>query len=246
MSLTALLDPAVHLAYLAVTQLAATLPGAVSPGDRTALAVVLVTWAVRAGLLPLALSAARARVASAGLAPEISRLQRRYAGDPARLGQELRRVYREAGTGPFAAIGPMLAQLPVISTMYRLVVVPVVAGAPNVVLTAVALGVPLGGHWPALLGAAGVFSGTALVLLALLCLLAGLAWISSRQAAAATTAAAPRGASPAPQIPGAAARLARLLPFATVGFAVVAPPAVGIYLLASTAWAVTERALLPG
>lgn len=244
MSLTALLDPAVHLAYLAVTHLAATLPGWASPGDRTALAVVLVTWAVRAALLPLALSAARARVASAGLAPEISRLQRRHAGDPARLGQELRRVYREAGTGPFAAILPTLAQLPVISTMYRLVVVPVVAGAPNVVLTAVALGVPLGGHWPALLGAAGVFSGTALALLGLLLMLACLAWISSRQVALAA-ASAPAAAASAPQVPGAVARLMRLLPFATVGFAVVAPPAVGIYLLASTAWTVTERALLP-
>jgi YidC/Oxa1 family membrane protein insertase len=265
-SLTALLDPAVHLAYFAVTELAAALPGAVPSGSRIALAVLLVTWAARAALLPLAISAARARRASAAMSGEVARLQRRYAGDPARLGQELRAAYREAGVSPLAGLLPTVAQLPVISTMYRLVVVPVIAGHPNAVLNAVVLGVPLGGHWPGLLATAGVVSGTALGLAVLVAALAVLAWMSSRQAtrAAGTAAAAGSTATTGSTVttrstattlstattaagtgsPVAMARLVRALPFVTVGFAVIAPPAVGLYLLAATAWTVTERALL--
>jgi YidC/Oxa1 family membrane protein insertase len=247
MSMSAFLDPAVRLVQLAVTGLARDLPQQLPGGARIAVAVVLVTWTVRAALVPLAVSAARSRRASAALAPQLTRLQQRYAGDPARLGRELRNTYRDAGVSPFAGILPTLAQLPVIGTMYRLVVVPVVAGRPNPVLDAVVLGVPLGGHWPGLIAAAGVFSSTALALVVLLLALTGLAWLSSRQLtraatiSAATTSAAPGGPSPRSGL----TRVLRLLPFAAVGFAAIAPPAVGLYLLASTAWTVAERAFLP-
>jgi YidC/Oxa1 family membrane protein insertase len=240
-----LLDPAVHVAYLAVTGLASLLPHQITPGDRIALALVLVTWAVRAALLPLVISAARARKAVAAVAGEVSRLQRCHTDDPARLGRELRKAYRDAGVSPFAGFLPTLAQLPVVSTMYRLVVVPVVAGRPNAVLDAVSLSVPLGGHWPGLLAAAGASSPTALTLAGLLLTLTALAWVSSRQIARAATASSMTGTPNQDRSAATAARLIRLLPFATVGFAVITPPAVGLYLLASTAWTVAERAFIP-
>lgn len=242
MSLYTVLDPAVELAYLAVTGLAEALPHSLPHGGRIAVAVVAVTWAVRAALFPLTLSAARARRASAALAPHVARLRQRHTGDPVRLGQEIRRVHREAGVSPFAGVLPSLAQLPVISTMYRLLVVPLVAGRPNAVLHAVVLGVPLGGHWSTLLAAGGVLPSAALPLAGLLAALTLLAWLSSRQ----ITRTAAVSATSSGQQPGlAAVRLLRWLPYATVGLAVIAPPAVGLYLLATTAWTVTERMFLP-
>ena len=234
MTLASLLDPAVHLAHLAVTGLASHLP-APDPGVRIALALVLVTWAVRAALLPLAVSATRARRSSAAVADEVARLRQRHAADPARLGRELRRVYRDAGVNPFAGLLPMVVQLPVVSILYRLVVVPVVAGQPNLVLNAVVLGVPLGSHWPALIATAGSPAGPAVALAGLLLALTAVAWASSRQIARASSDAALSGVG----------RLLRALPYATVGFAVIMPAAVGLYLLASTTWSVAERALLP-
>lgn len=85
------------------------------------------------------------------------------------------------------------------------------------------LGSPLGTHWLPLLAAGGpavaVLSG----------LLAGLllvAWLTSRQQ------------------PAGGPAVLRLLPYGTVAFAALAPLAVSIYLLSSTAWTVAERTVL--
>jgi YidC/Oxa1 family membrane protein insertase len=245
MSPFALLDPAVRLAYAAVTSVSSVLP--LPPGLAVLVGVGVLTVAARAALLPLALRGARADLARRAVAPQVERLRKRHRGDPAKLSSEVAAVYREAGTSQFAGFGAALLQLPVLSALYRVVVVPTVGGHPNAVLAANVWGVPLSAHWPAVLSSAGLFSGAGLVFVVLVAGLGGLAWLSSRQVAARTAAAVAANGTAPEAVPGAAAvaRIGRLLPYGTVVFAAFAPLLVGAYLLVTTAWTVGERALLP-
>jgi YidC/Oxa1 family membrane protein insertase len=86
------------------------------------------------------------------------------------------------------------------------------------------LGSPLGTHWLPLLSTGGAVA--ACVLGGLLAALLLVAWLSYRQQSAGRF-------------------VLRVLPFGTVAFAALAPLAVSVYLLSSTAWTVAERAVLP-
>lgn len=230
-----LLDPAVTVAHTLLTVLAEAVPGPVD-GAAIALGVAALTLLVRAALLPLAVRARRTERARAALAPELARLRRRHGKDRDRLAREILAAHRKAGVGLFAGVGTALAQLPVVTTLYRVVVVPTVAGVPNILVGANLLGAPLTASWPQVLAGASLLSAPWAAFSVLLLALAGLAAIAVRQQTARLAAAAQQ------PLPGAA--VLRLMPFGTVGFAAVMPAAVGIYLLTSSAWAVTERAVL--
>jgi YidC/Oxa1 family membrane protein insertase len=231
-----LLDPLVHVAYLGLTALASALPG-VSGGPALAVSILLVTVLVRLLLLPLAVLGVRAQRSRSALAPEILRLRRRYRHDRARMAEEIAAAHRRAGIRPLAGVGPAVLQLPLASTLYRVVVVPTIAGQPNTIVTATLFGSTMSAHWPEVLAASGLVSAGGALLMALVALVTTLAWVSSRQAAAATVAAA--------EASGPAAWLPRVLPFASVVFLVASPVAVGLYLATTTAWTVAERAVLP-
>jgi len=236
MSVFAVLDPVVGVADTIVVSVAHLLPWP-GGGASVLVGVAAVTVLVRAALLPLALRAARAQRAAAQLQPQLRQLRLRWAGDRARLAAETARLYRGAEVSQFAGIGPTLAQVPVLATLYRVVVAPAVGGHPNVVLSASVLGGPLSAHWITLLSAVGVASPAGAGLATVVVVLAGLAWLSGRQGAArAGAGGAPTGVM--------SARLARLLPFTTIGVALLSPLGVGFYLVVSTGWTVAERALV--
>lgn len=87
-------------------------------------AVILVSFAIRLALLPLTLRLARrAREHQRRLAelkPELDRVQRRYANDPAGLWRETARVYRNRGVSPMDSRGMLggLAQAPLFIALY--------------------------------------------------------------------------------------------------------------------------------
>jgi len=240
----ALLDPAVAAAHALVALIAGHLPWA--GGSAVATALALVTLAARAALLPLTVRTLRAERARAALAPRLADLRRRHGGDPARLLAETARIHREAGVPQTAGLLPALAQLPVVATLYRLVLVPTVAGHPNLVLTSRLFGAPLAAHWPEVLAGGGLVGPGTLACAVLLGALIALATVSARDVARRATEAGAGASSAAPAAqPAALTRVLRLLPFGTVLFAAVSPVAVGIYLLVSTGWSVAERRLLP-
>jgi YidC/Oxa1 family membrane protein insertase len=119
-----------------------------------------------------------------------------------------------------------LLQLPLIATVYRLVVVPSVAGHPNLVLAAQLFGAPLAAHWPELVATGGLLGPASAAMLGLVVALLLVATLSARQ------------------LPAQGPRILRLLPYGTVVVAAISPVAVGLYLLVSTAWSVAERAVL--
>jgi YidC/Oxa1 family membrane protein insertase len=151
-------------------------------------------------------------------------LQKKHAKDPQRLKKETAALYATEGASPLAGCLPALAQWPFFAVMYQLFISATVAGHQNLLLTHTLLGTPLGQN---LLGV-GLFSSGTLVFAGLLLLLALVAWWSSRRVSVA----------------GPMGNVARLLPFGTVAVAAFVPLAAGVYLLASTAWAATERAVL--
>jgi YidC/Oxa1 family membrane protein insertase len=238
MSLYSLLDPALILANSGVSRLASTLQPILG-GTCIAVALVVLTVVVRACLVPFAVSVLRAERAKLALAPELARLRKRHACDPARLLRELKAAHQRAGISPLAGLLPGLAQAPVLLVVYRLCRVPLIAGAPNAVLAGNLFGTSLATHAPAVIMAAGLLSAPALVTSGLLLALGVVAWRSSIQQVRRV-----RESSVGPA-PGAQLLLARLMPFGTVAVALAVPLAVSLYLLTSTTWSVTERAVLP-
>ena len=118
--------------------------------------MVLVTLLVRALLIPVGVSQAKAEQTRARLAPRLRELQRRHKKNPERLQKEMLELYRSENTSPFAGMLPVLAQAPVVGILYTLFIRPDIAGHANDLLTHDLFGAPLG---TSLVSA--VFGGTA-------------------------------------------------------------------------------------
>jgi YidC/Oxa1 family membrane protein insertase len=251
-----LFDGAVNAAYHLVSEFAVAL-APLSGGLATAAAIAAFTIAVRLVLLPLSYYAIRGQAAQARLAPQVMALRQRHARQPDRLQRELSELYRREGTGMFAGYLPLLLQLPFFSVMYRLFRSGTIGGRPNILLSHVLLGAPLGSHW---LGGPGPLSAQGLVYLGLFALLAVVTWAAariSRNSAARLAAQAPargqHGRSGQPGQPGkaqpgqpggAVGFVLRLIPYATLVIAAFVPLAAGLYLLTTAGWAAAERAVI--
>ena len=186
----------------AVYHLVSGLTGFLTPvlgGIAAVAAIILLTVAVRAVLVPLSFRAMRGQAVQARLAPQLQALRTRYAKQPERLQREMTALYKREGTSLFAGITPLLLQWPLLSVVYILFRSPQVAGKPNVLLSHDMLGVPLGMHW---LSGAGAASLQGLVFLGVFAALAALVWLSARLGRLMTAAQA--AALPAPVAPGKA------------------------------------------
>ncbi|HEX7939267.1 MAG TPA: YidC/Oxa1 family membrane protein insertase, partial [Gemmatimonadaceae bacterium] len=106
---------------------AAIFAGAHVLGGSLGASIMLVSALVRLALLPLALKSARlARVQQAklaALAPQLERLQKRFAGDPARLWQETQALHRANGIQPVSrsSVASALVQMPLLGALYSAV-----------------------------------------------------------------------------------------------------------------------------
>lgn len=90
------------------------LGGVVSPG----FAIVLVTIALRAALIPLNLAVVRAEGHRRRIAPQLARLRSRCAKQPERLRKETLALYAAEKVSPIAGFIPVLAQAPVPTLVY--------------------------------------------------------------------------------------------------------------------------------
>ncbi len=137
--IAALLDGA-HAVLMGLADLLEPLVGVSS----AAAAVVLVTLLVRAALIPVGISQAKAERTRARLAPQLAALQRKHQKNPERLQREMMSLYQAEGTTPLAGCLPMLIQAPIVGIIYALFILPAIAGHPNELLTHTFFGVPLG------------------------------------------------------------------------------------------------------
>ncbi|RSM47694.1 protein translocase component YidC [Actinoplanes sp. ATCC 53533] len=229
MSISAALDAVVGVAHSALEGLATLLTPAAG-GLAAALAIVLLTVAVRLLISPLTWLQARSAKRGAALAPQLAALRERHRDDPVLLATETLALQRANGAGPFAAMLPALAQAPFFMLMYHLVQPG--PGAPAGVLSGQLGGVPLTAHLAAGLPVFAV----------LLAVAVALAWWSSRRTRLLLAA---TGTPADPAQPGATLlpRIMAMLPFLTVVMVAWLPLAGGLYLVTSAAWTALEQAI---
>jgi YidC/Oxa1 family membrane protein insertase len=218
----------------ALSSLLAPLAGA----SAMALAIVVVTLALRALLIPVGRSQVRAELGRRRIAPRLAELRRRWARDPERLQRETLALYAAEKVSPFAGFLPALAQAPVISLVYGLFAHPTIAGQANALLGAHLAGVPLG---TSLVAAAGGANLVGLVVFGiLLAIIAATAIVGRRENLR-------WAAAPDPAATGWQAGLGSALswlPLLTVAFAAIVPLAATLYLAVTTVWTQVERAVL--
>jgi len=202
------------------------LGAAVSPG----LAIMLVTIAIRAALIPLSLAIVRAEGHRRRIAPQLARLRTRYATQPDRLRKETLALYAAEKVSPIAGFLPGLAQAPVLTLVYALFTSNTIDGHANALLHATLFGAPLGRH---LIAAVTGAIPTDIVAVCLLIVIGLVAWLSRR--------AARRSALPLEPAQQRIADALSFAPFLTVLFAAVVPLAATLYLTVSTSWTLIER-----
>lgn len=229
--LTLLLDGA-YRALLALSQLFEPLAGAAS----AALAVVAVTVLVRAMLIPVGVSQAKAEQTRARLAPKLRELQRRHGRHPERLRRETFELYRRENASPFAGCLPMLVQAPIVGILSTLFLRPEIAGHPNALLAHDLFGAPLGTSLSSAIGA-GIDLPTALVWAGVLVVILIVAELTRRVFR-------PQAPVEGPLSSPGALRAMNALHSLTAVFAVFVPLAAALYLTVTVLWTLVQRVLL--
>jgi len=222
----------------------AELLGPFAGTSSAAAAIVLVTLFVRAALIPVGISQAKAERTRARLAPRLAELRRRHGTDPERLQRETMALYTSEGASPFAGCLPMLVQAPVVGVIYALFILPTVAGHPNMLLEQQLGGVPLGTSLAGSIVAGAVTPTSIAVFVVIIGSIALVGEVTRRVFRPNLT--GPMGAAPGSALPNAviAQRLLGVLQFITAVIAVFVPLAAALYLLVTVAWTLGQRMVL--
>ena len=82
------------------------------------LAIILLTIGVKIALFPLMARSYKSMAKMRKVAPQLKRLQERYADDKQKLSQEMMGLYKKEGANPLGGCLPMLMQMPVFFALY--------------------------------------------------------------------------------------------------------------------------------
>ncbi len=85
------------------------------------LSIIGLTLTIRAALIPLFVKQIKASRNMQLVQPRVKELQKKYGHDRERLAQETMKLYQETGTNPFASCMPLLLQMPIFISLFRLV-----------------------------------------------------------------------------------------------------------------------------
>ena len=88
-------------------------------GASWGMAIILLTFATRALLIPLTYKQIKSMRALQAFQPQMKELQEKYKNDRQRLSQEMMKFYQENKINPLASCIPLLAQLPVFITLFQ-------------------------------------------------------------------------------------------------------------------------------
>jgi YidC/Oxa1 family membrane protein insertase len=208
-----------------------------------ALAVVVFTLLVRALLIPVGVSQARADRVRQRLAPAIAELRRRHSATPEHLQRKILELYAAEKASPAAGCLPVLAQAPVLSIVYGVFLLPSIGGHPNMLLTENLLGVPLGSALAHAAVTGTLTWGTSWPVLVIVAGIAAIAQISRKLLNTTPLGADPRPAGDRPE-QTAILRAASFAPFMTAVVATLVPLAAALYLLVTVTWTLGERLVL--
>ncbi|RUQ98302.1 YidC/Oxa1 family membrane protein insertase [Labedella endophytica] len=213
-----------------------------------ALAVVLVTLAVRALLIPVGVSQVKAANARKRIAPQLAALQKKHGKDREALQKKTLELYQREKVSPTAGCLPMLLQIPVVSTIYGLFIIATVNGHPNELLTESLLGMPLGKSFASLVTTGTLDLATGAMAAGIVVVIAVVAQLSRMLLAEPLpgTPGGPPAATPTPGVPDLSGMMKTLsfLPFMTAIIALFVPLAAALYLVVTTVWTFCERSIL--
>jgi YidC/Oxa1 family membrane protein insertase len=85
-----------------------------------ALSIIGLTVLIRALLIPLFVKQIKSSRNMQLLQPRVKELQKKYGHDRQRLSEETMKLYKETGTNPFASCLPLLLQMPIFLSLFRL------------------------------------------------------------------------------------------------------------------------------
>jgi YidC/Oxa1 family membrane protein insertase len=90
-------------------------------GTVWALSIIGLTIVIRACLIPLFVKQIKASRNMQLIQPKVKELQKKFGHDRERLAQETMKLYKDAGTNPFASCLPILLQMPIFFALFRLI-----------------------------------------------------------------------------------------------------------------------------
>lgn len=205
-----------------------------------ATAVILLTVLVRAALIPVGISQAKAEQTRSRLAPKLTALQQRHKKDPERLQRETMKLYADEKASPFAGCLPMLAQAPVVAIVYAVFLHPAIAGHPNALLAEHLFGVPLGASVVGSIASGTATAATFAVFAVVIAVIVAVAELTRRAFRLQTDSTGAAGPLAGPGM----ARVAGALQFTTAVFALFVPLAAALYLATTVAWTLAQRVIL--
>ncbi len=89
-------------------------------GTAWALSIVGLTLVIRTLLIPLFVKQIKSQRNMQLIQPKVKELQKKYGHDRQKLGEETMKLYKDAGTNPFASCLPLLLQMPIFFALFRL------------------------------------------------------------------------------------------------------------------------------
>jgi YidC/Oxa1 family membrane protein insertase len=91
-----------------------------SSGASWALSIIGLTLVIRAALIPLFVKQIKSSRNMQLLQPKVKELQKKYGHDRERLTQETMALYKDTGTNPFSSCLPLIIQMPIFLSLFRL------------------------------------------------------------------------------------------------------------------------------
>ncbi|MFL6105467.1 MAG: membrane protein insertase YidC [Marmoricola sp.] len=89
-------------------------------GVSWALSIIGLTLVIRAALIPLFVKQIKSSRNMQLLQPKVKELQKKYGHDRERLTQETMALYKDTGTNPFSSCLPLIVQMPIFLSLFRL------------------------------------------------------------------------------------------------------------------------------
>ncbi|QCW52323.1 membrane protein insertase YidC [Nocardioides dongxiaopingii] len=85
-----------------------------------ALSIIGLTLVIRVLLIPLFVKQIKSQRNMQLIQPKVKELQKKYGHDRQRLGEETMKLYKDAGTNPFASCLPLILQMPIFFALFRI------------------------------------------------------------------------------------------------------------------------------
>ncbi len=89
------------------------------PGKDFGIAIIGLTLLLRAAFYPLSAKAFIAQKVFAELQPKLKELREKFKHDKDELARQTLEAYQKSGVNPFASIGPLLLQLPILIAIFQ-------------------------------------------------------------------------------------------------------------------------------